>query len=171
MRHTKLLLLQACIVFVATSVKYRMYTAIRAAQLCKLCHTTVHERFRLEASPPLQAESCAPGMMAGRHACCILMVMKSTVGHQLFLRLASPQKITLALQEVELKVLRWLHEEEATGVQYLEVPLLCLTAALAFGAPSTYSASIGHQKEEETVLINCLKESLPAFQNRMRNVF
>ena len=28
---------------------------------------------------------------------------------------------THALQEVELKLLRWLHEEEATGVQYLEV--------------------------------------------------
>ena len=25
------------------------------------------------------------------------------------------------MQEVEVKVLRWLHEEEATGVQYLEV--------------------------------------------------
>ncbi len=26
---------------------------------------------------------------------------------------------------MEVKVLRWLHEEEATGVQYLEVPHLC----------------------------------------------
>lgn len=31
------------------------------------------------------------------------------------------QGIILAVQEVEVKVLRWLHEEEATGVQYLEV--------------------------------------------------
>ena len=31
------------------------------------------------------------------------------------------QGIALAVQEVEVKVLRWLHEEEATGVQYLEV--------------------------------------------------
>ncbi len=29
------------------------------------------------------------------------------------------------MQEVEVKVLRWLHEEEATGVQYLEVPHPC----------------------------------------------
>lgn len=33
----------------------------------------------------------------------------------------SCQRVVLALQEVEVKVLRWLHEEEATGVQYLEV--------------------------------------------------
>ncbi|KAL3156053.1 hypothetical protein ABBQ32_013041 [Trebouxia sp. C0010 RCD-2024] len=36
------------------------------------------------------------------------------------LRLAAP---ALAPQEVELKVLRWLHEEEATGVQYLEAAI------------------------------------------------
>ena len=29
------------------------------------------------------------------------------------------------LQEVEVKVLRWLHEEEATGIQYLEVHASC----------------------------------------------
>lgn len=36
-------------------------------------------------------------------------------------------------QEVELKVLRWLHEEEATGVQYLEVCPTHCAAAVAMG--------------------------------------
>lgn len=38
-----------------------------------------------------------------------------------------------ALQEVELKVLRWLHEEEATGVQYLEVRAKHSAEAVAMG--------------------------------------
>ncbi len=35
------------------------------------------------------------------------------------------------MQEMEVKVLRWLHEEEATGVQYLEVPL-CSSVSYLF---------------------------------------
>ena len=33
------------------------------------------------------------------------------------------ESCSLDIQEVEVKVLRWLHEEEATGIQYLEVTL------------------------------------------------
>ena len=39
------------------------------------------------------------------------------------------QDVLLCTQEVEVKVLRWLHEEEASGVQYLEVSFCHVMAA------------------------------------------